>query len=159
MQETTSRGLDLGQALGALLRAYLEAARKEVDELPGGPRGYQVMAIAADGACGNQATIAEILGLDRTVMTHLIDDLERAELVTRRPDPADRRARQVLLTESGRATFEQASARIQDVESALLGPLSESEADVFRDLLGRVVGTGPGIDPRPGCDFSDPPDC
>ena len=90
--ETTS--VDFGQALGTLFRNYLGSAGAAVSELPGGPRGFQVMSIAAVSACSNQAGIAERLGLDRTVMTYLIDDLEKAGLVERRPDPADRRARQ-----------------------------------------------------------------
>ena len=35
-------------------------------------------------------------------MPYLLDDLEAHELVTRRPDPRDRRARQVLITDTGR---------------------------------------------------------
>ena len=91
--------LDFGQALGTLFRRFSTSAGAAVDDLPGGPRGFQVMAVAAGTSCANQARIAERLGLDRTVMTYLIDDLEKAGLVERRPDPADRRARQVLLTE------------------------------------------------------------
>ena len=44
---------------------------------------------SSPSACIDQARIAERLGLDRTVMTHLIDDLEEAGLVERRPDRAD----------------------------------------------------------------------
>ena len=52
---------DLGWLLGTLLRAYLKGAADAVAELPGGPRGYQVLSIASGGACRNQAEIAEHL--------------------------------------------------------------------------------------------------
>jgi DNA-binding MarR family transcriptional regulator len=150
--------VDFGQALGALARTYLENAGAEVSDLPGGPRGYQVMSIAAASACSNQARIAEAMGLDRTVMTYLLDDLEQAGLVSRRPDPADRRARQVVLTEKGVQAFETASNRIQHVERTVLGGLSDADAALFRDLLMRVVAAGPvevGHEacsgPAPGC--------
>ena len=135
--------VDLGQALGALLRRYLESARGVVDQLPGGPRGFQILSIAAEGVCSNQATIALRLGIDRTVMTYLVDDLEKAGMVTRRPDPADRRARQVVLTAKGEKTLSSASARIREVERNVLGALTDDEADVFRSLLARVTADVP----------------
>ena len=142
-EQTEQDSVDFGQALGALFRSYFESAGAAVGDLPGGPRGYQVMSIAASSVCGNQAAIAESLGLDRTVMTYLVDDLEKAGLVERRPDPADRRARQVLLTRKGATAFEAASARINDVERVVLGGLSDDEAAVFRSLLARVVADVP----------------
>jgi DNA-binding MarR family transcriptional regulator len=146
--------VDFGQALGVLLRKYLQGATAVVSDLPGGPRGFQVMSIAAAGACSNQARIAERLGLDRTVMTYLVDDLEKGGLVERRPDPADRRARQVVLTSSGEKSFERASARILDVERAVLGGLSDVDATQFRELLMKVTAAGPLDDTVGGCDVA-----
>ncbi|QIK68043.1 MarR family transcriptional regulator [Nocardioides sp. HDW12B] len=131
--------LDFGQALGTLFRRFSTSAGAAVEDLPGGPRGFQVMAVAAGTSCANQARIAERLGLDRTVMTYLIDDLEKAGLVERRPDPADRRARQVLLTERGRSTYVEATHRIEHVERGVLAGLSDADALLFRELLLRVA--------------------
>ncbi|MCW2847237.1 MAG: MarR family transcriptional regulator [Marmoricola sp.] len=142
-ERAEASSVDFGQALGALLRTYLENARAAVEDLPGGPRGFQVMAVAAVSACSNQARMAESLGLDRTVMTYLVDDLEKAGLVTRRPDPADRRARQVLLTTKGTKAFEKAASRIEQVERSVLGGLSDDDAATFRSLLMKVVAAGP----------------
>lgn len=135
--------VDLGQALGAVLRRYLDAAHDAVAELPGGPRGFQVLSLAGQGACSNQATLAATLGIDRTVMTYLVDDLERAGLVERRPDPADRRARQVLLQADGEKVLRETTDRIREVESSVLAGLSDDEADVFRSLLARVAADAP----------------
>ena len=156
-ERVESTSVDFGQALGALLRTYLDGARDVVSELPGGPRGFQVMSIAAGSSCTNQASIAESLGLDRTVMTYLVDDLEKAGLVERRPDPADRRARQVLLTKQGRKAFDAASRRIEAVERAVLGGLSEEDAATFRSLLMKVVTAGPVDASAAPCD--GPPAC
>ena len=137
---TEASTADFGQALASLLRTYLESARSAVEDLPGGPRAYQVMAIASVDACGNQAAVAEQLGIDRTVMTYLVDDLEKAGLVERRPDPADRRARQVVLTPKGRKSYKAAAGRIAEVERGVLANLSNEEVDLFRKLLTRVSG-------------------
>lgn len=143
--------VDFGQALASLLRRYLETARDAVADLPGGPRGFQVMSVANGGACSNQATIAEDLGIDRTVMTYLVDDLEQAGLAERRPDPADRRARQVILTATGRKAFDAAAARIAEVERAVLGSLSDADADLFRQLLARITASGPVVHDANAC--------
>ena len=102
---TTPSGVEaeLGWALGTVTRAHLRAAQDVVGGLPGGPRGYQVLAAAATGAAGSQLALGRQLGVDRTVMTYLLDELEQAGLVERTPDPTDRRARRITLTEDGRA--------------------------------------------------------
>ena len=154
---TTEQGsIDFGQALGSILRSYLENAREAVNDLPGGPRGYQVMSVANGDDCSNQATIATRLGIDRTVMTYLVDDLEKAGLVTRRPDPADRRARQVVLTAKGAKAHAATSQRIAEVERTVLGSLSDADADLFRQLLVRVAAAGPVVD---ACDVPGVAEC
>src|SRR5260370_42709662 len=82
---------DLGWALGTIFRSYVKAAGVAVADLPGGPRGYQVLTAASNGGPGTPLALANQLGVDRTVMTYLLDDLERAGLIERRPHPADRR--------------------------------------------------------------------
>lgn len=138
--DRTDPSVDLGQALGAVLRAYTLAARDVASDVPGGPRGYQILAVATSGDCRNQAGVAEVLGIDRTVMTSLVDGLESAGLVERRPDPADRRARQIVLTAGGRRTLRRVSDRIDDVERDLLAPLTGQEATELRRLLAKVRG-------------------
>jgi DNA-binding MarR family transcriptional regulator len=143
--------VDFGQALSSLLRTYLDGVRGAVEQLPGGPRGYQVMSVANGDACSNQATIAERLGLDRTVMTYLVDDLEKAGLVERRPDPADRRARQVVLTAKGSTTYDASSKHVAEVERAVLAALPEADAELFRQLLMRIA-SGPGVESTASCE-------
>ena len=132
--------IDLGHALATVLRGYLDGARSALAGLPGGPRGFQVLSIAGTADCPNQAGIAKDMGLDRTVMTHLIDELESAGLVERRPDPADRRARQVVLTAAGRTAHGVAASAMADVETSVLAALSEAEAGQFRTLLHKLAG-------------------
>ena len=137
---------DLGWALGRVTRAHLRTAQDVVSGLPGGPRGYQVLAGLGEGPPRSQLALARTLGVDRTVMTYLLDELEGARLVERRPDPADRRARHVLLTETGRARLCELERRLRDAEDQLLAPLEPAERDALRALLQRLAvhsdGTG-----------------
>jgi DNA-binding MarR family transcriptional regulator len=130
---------DLGWALGRVARAHLRTAQDVVSGLPGGPRGYQVLAGLAGGPPRTQLALARTLGVDRTVMTYLLDELEAAALVERRPDPADRRARQVLLTDTGRGRLCDLERRLRDAEDRLLAPLEPDERDVLRRLLQRLA--------------------
>jgi DNA-binding MarR family transcriptional regulator len=141
---------NLGWQLSTVLGTYLERATAAVAELPGGPRGYQILLIASAGSCRNQAGIAEHLRIDRTVMTYLLDDLEGARLIKRQPDPTDRRSRQIVLTAKGSRTLTELTERIAEVERALLLDLTDSEARQLRELLSRVATSaadgGPGVD-------------
>ena len=77
----------------------------------------------------------------RTVMTYLLDDLEGQDLLTRRPNPKDRRARHVILTENGRAQLQRIRIEIAAAEAQLLVELSEPQRAQFRDLLAQVALT------------------
>lgn len=124
---------------GALRRAAAEAA----EALPGGSRAYLVlMALAAaEEKPPTQLELAGRVGLDRTVMTYLLDDLEGLGLLSRRPNPRDRRARHVILTDEGRAQLQRVRTDVTATESQLLAELSEEDRVQFRDLLARVALT------------------
>src|SRR5580704_12419308 len=107
---------DLGWGLAVVFRAYVKAADAVTDGIPGGHRGYQVLAAAARDESGSQAALAQRLGIDRTVMTYLLDDLEAADLVERQPDPADRRSRPVVATGHGREVLADLDARFARAE-------------------------------------------
>lgn len=139
---------DLGWALSVVLRWFKRTSADVVGDLPGGVRGFTVLHVVASGRCRNQAEIADLLGIDRTVFTYLLDELVEQGLVERRPDPADRRARQVIATEHGLARLDELRTRIDAVQRDMLRPLGSSDAAVFVDLLGRLAdhATSAGAD-------------
>src|SRR6202035_1806091 len=147
---------DLGWGLGTVFRAYVAAAHAAVADLPGGPRGYQVLSAAAQGVVGSQLSLAQHLGVDRTVMTYLLDDLEAAGLIERRPDPADRRARRVVATQRGNELLTSLNDRLRAAEAHLLAPLGAETSDSFRSQV-RVLATQlDAVDPPDSpCDLAD----
>jgi DNA-binding MarR family transcriptional regulator len=147
---------DLGWGLGVVFRAYVTAAHAAVAELPGGPRGYQVLAAATRSDVGSQLALAQHLGIDRTVMTYLLDDLEAAGLIERRPDPADRRARRVVATERGATLLTQLDQRLRTAETLVLEPLDAGERDTFRRQLRQLATRINALDPvDTPCDLVD----
>lgn len=55
----------------------------------------------------NQSALAEMLELDAMTLCRMVDRLQDAQLVERRPDPSDRRAWQLFLTTKGIALSDQ----------------------------------------------------
>jgi DNA-binding MarR family transcriptional regulator len=51
------------------------------------------------------APVATLLAMDRTTLTAALKPLQRRGLVEVRPDPTDRRARRLVLTDGGRAAL------------------------------------------------------
>jgi DNA-binding MarR family transcriptional regulator len=138
---------DLGFALGAVLRAYVKAADVVMDEIPRGPRGYQILAAATHDSVESQTVLAQRLGIDRTVMVYLLDELEGAGLVERRPDPADRRNRHVIATAKGRKLGASIERKLRLVEDHVLGCLTSDEQEAFREMLHRLATRANDADP------------
>jgi DNA-binding MarR family transcriptional regulator len=147
---------DLGWGLGMIFRAYVKAAHAAVADLPGGPRGYQVLSAAAQGTVASQLALAQHLGIDRTVMTYLLDDLEAAKLIERRPDPADRRARRIIATEQGNELLASLNDRLRAAEAHLLAPLGIEKHDSFRAQIRLLATRLDAVDaPDSACDLAD----
>jgi DNA-binding MarR family transcriptional regulator len=130
---------DLGWAINVVFRAFRETASASLADLPGGPRGYLVLSTVAQDLPRSQLALAQQLVVDKTAMTYLLDALEQAGLVERRPDPADRRQRQIVLTPNGHCALEEFRGRLAEAEQRLLGALTPEEALVFRQLFDRVA--------------------
>ncbi|ALG90756.1 MULTISPECIES: MarR family winged helix-turn-helix transcriptional regulator [Actibacterium] len=77
-------------------------------------------------------------------MTARIDRLEKAGLVARRPNPADRRGTLVGLTDAGRTLIDQAMAAHLANEAQIVGALSRAEQDTLSALLKKLLGGLPG---------------
>lgn len=129
--------------LGYLLKhAQLRFAGISADSLErigvSGPQAA-VLALASDGAPRSQQELALALGIDRTTMVGILDDLEAAGLLERRPDDNDRRRNVVALTPRGVGVLADAEAARSDAEARFMEGLSASERDVFIATLRRLV--------------------
>jgi DNA-binding MarR family transcriptional regulator len=139
---TDREALHVGAALARLAHAYGVQAKDVVADLPGGARGLHALNAVAAGTAGSQAALAQDLGVNRTTMTYLIDDLERAGLVQRRPDPQDRRNRQVVATDHGRRLLGELNRCIRQVEDQVFAGLSDQEQETLAGLLRKAAAHG-----------------
>jgi DNA-binding MarR family transcriptional regulator len=134
---------ELGWALSAMYQGFSRSATGAVADVPGGPRGYQVLVAITTEEPSSQLALAHRLGIDKTQMTYVIDALEAGGFVERRPDPNDRRVRRVNPTDAGRSLLASARVALRDVEGALMRHLDPDEQTRLRRLLARVaLGAG-----------------
>ena len=133
----------VGTRLGYLLKhGHLEI--EALNDLALAPFGIDsrelgILLSIADFGAPSQQQVAERLGIDRTTMVARIDALEDKGIVSRQPDPDDRRRNVVTLTEPGQETITAATAASDQAERDFLSGLSAAEVTQLRDLLGRVV--------------------
>jgi len=131
--------------LGYLLKhAQLRHAELTIAAMrPHGITGRQCAVLIAidDQEPQSQQEVARRLGVDRTTMVALIDELETQGLVSRSPAPDDRRKNVVALTAHGRETLTAGLAATTEAENNFLAPLSRTDAETFRRLLAAVVRT------------------
>lgn len=104
-------------------------------------RSYSVLILACDTPGGmTQRDLARMLGLDPSQVVQLVDELEQAGLVERRPSPADRRTRLISATRAGRRTRLVAEKRVAEVHRDALAALTAREQSTLRELLARLIG-------------------
>jgi DNA-binding MarR family transcriptional regulator len=130
---------DLGWLCAQTLTAYLRASGPAVETMPGGMRGYLVLAAAASGCANNQLEVARRLGIDRSVMVGLLDTLEQAGLVARKPNPTDRRERTIAITPAGSKRLAITQAQLEGATEHVLAPLSATRRDGLLGALHAVV--------------------
>ncbi len=84
--------------------------------------------------------IAERLVLSRGGTTKVIDRLEDMGHVIRRPDPDDRRATVVQITDSGRRAMAEARSVVDEVlEATWKRHLTDEEARAVVEVMDRVI--------------------
>jgi DNA-binding MarR family transcriptional regulator len=85
-----------------------------------------------------QKALGDALGIDRTTMVALLDDLEDKGYVARQRHPRDRRAFLVHPTGSGRDAKVAAVRILDEQQRRFLAPLSPAESRQLADLLLRL---------------------
>jgi DNA-binding MarR family transcriptional regulator len=115
------------------------------------PRHYGMLGHLAAAEGSSQQALADALGVHRSAMVALVDDLEGRGLAERRRDPADRRAYTLHLTAAGRELHGRLKAIAEHEDALLLAGLDAGERRGLVDALARLAsaqGLAPGVHPR-----------
>ncbi|MEV6776548.1 MarR family winged helix-turn-helix transcriptional regulator [Streptomyces syringium] len=125
----------LGRAAARGRRLVGEALAREGMRMP----HHAVLSAVADLGPVAQAELGRTTGFDPKDMVGILNDLQADELVTRTPDPGDRRKNAITITPEGRRRLTRLAKLGDEANEALLAPLTPAEREQFLTLLTRVV--------------------
>ena len=125
--------------LGRLGITVKKQAIEELEAAGYSPYDYGVLALAAEGECRTQGTIADALGLDRSQLVGMLDELEERGLIERKRDPEDRRRHTIMLTADGKRQLSKLRSIVKRIEDEFFAPLDLEEREQLHRLLVRVA--------------------
>ncbi|MEV8040602.1 MULTISPECIES: MarR family transcriptional regulator [unclassified Arthrobacter] len=101
----------------------------------------------ADGAQVRQKDLAVRLGMSSAAATSLVDRLVRSGHITREPDPADRRAVNLLPMPSARVVVREALGNIHPLLIRAAAELTQQEAETVKRFLTRMREAADAVAP------------
>lgn len=137
-------GLDHGilpGLIGYQLRRAQLAAFQHFAAATGGmtPGRFGVLTLIAANPGLSQSDLAAALGIDRSTLVPVIDELEAKALVARHPSPSDRRTNELHLTRQGEAARRETERRVRRHEDDMAGQLTLAERRQLVALLSRLA--------------------
>lgn len=130
----TPIGLLLTRTAKAAGRAFDDALAEAGGSLP----VWLVLLSLRSGTPGTQRELAEAVGITGATLTHHLSAMERAGLVARRRDSANRRVQQVTLTTEGAALFDRLRMAATAHDARLRNGLTQDEVATLARLLDRM---------------------
>ncbi|MCP8882838.1 MarR family transcriptional regulator [Devosia sp. XJ19-1] len=94
---------------------------------------------ALEAGEASQKVIAERASVEQATMAATLNRMERAGLITRRPNPDDGRSQLVALTTGAREKLPQVEAAARAVNTSVLEQLTPQEGEQFIALTHKVI--------------------
>ena len=132
-----------GQLFFRLWRATHTRTAQALDSIGLTPALFALLNVVGAREGAIQQELGSVLGIDRSTMVSLIDQLESTGLARRRPSATDRRAREIAITPKGRRLLQRARVLIARVEDEILAGLTEEERGELLTLLRRALDSAP----------------
>jgi MarR family transcriptional regulator, transcriptional regulator for hemolysin len=87
------------------------------------------------GGSMRQGHLAELIGIEGPSLVRLIDHLQMEDLVLRREDPKDRRAKTLHLTPKGSGLAGRVDHMLQDMRTGVLQNVSDGDVETMTRVL------------------------
>ncbi|MEM1380843.1 MAG: MarR family transcriptional regulator [Pseudomonadota bacterium] len=132
----------LAEAVGTLVRAFLVAGRAgqpAEGRLPFNPLNFHVLERLIDEGPARPSDLAAYLGVSRSTLSSALSALERRGLVIKDQDPDDGRAKQISLTDEGKATGEAIKRQNLLNAGVMLALVADEDRKSLSDLMGTVA--------------------
>jgi DNA-binding MarR family transcriptional regulator len=151
MNGQSTLGFLLADASRLLRRRFQQESR----DLPMTGAQLKIIARLAHAEGLSQAALAGLLDLEPMTLSRHVDRMEAAGLIERRPDPNDRRARQLFTTEKSRELLQPMRARAAAVYDSVLAGMSEAERQALIDALNTIIANLAAGEPGAAAEETD----
>lgn len=133
-----------GRLLGSVFRRWRRYVDNEFRELgfTDATRSPLIGLYDHEGSM-RQCDLADYLGLEPSALVRVIALLEKRQLVSCVPDPADKRSKQISLTPAGREWAERIIAKSHEAERRFLASVTADEIAVARKVLTAISSNIP----------------
>lgn len=125
-----------------LASSLQESFNRELEVLEVTWPQWTVINLVGHGVAKTPAHIAQLLGVDRSAITRLVDRLEKKGMVRRQQADFDKRSVDVVLTDAGMRLMDHLDEAAAQHQSNVLDGLDESLqaelSELIRGLLGRL---------------------
>jgi DNA-binding MarR family transcriptional regulator len=120
----------------------LAAANRMLAPMGLNARHVGILTMVTELAPMTQKALGEALGIDRTTVVTLLDELASMGYIARQRHPRDRRAFLVVPTAAGRDAKLAAIRILDEQQRRFLAPLTAAERTQLAALLKRIQGVG-----------------
>jgi DNA-binding MarR family transcriptional regulator len=134
----------LGYLINRTARAFANRLAAEIRPFDVGIGQWAVLLHLWGNDGMTQAQLARRVAIEQPTMVRTIDRMERDGLVTRTPDPTDRRAMRITLTERAWKLRDELVPLAAKINVEATEPLTDAEVATLRRLLARLVAAEAG---------------
>src|SRR5439155_22387647 len=127
-------GLQVTRTAKMVSRAFDDALARAGGSLP----IWLVLVSVKSNQRGAQRDLAQAVGVEGPTLTHHLNRMEAAGLITRTRRPDNRRVHDVALTEAGEATFRRLLATVATFDQQLRSGFTNKELDAVSTILERL---------------------
>lgn len=140
--ETGMEASDLEDLIGYnLKRAYVIVRtdfRKTLGEDGMSARVFSALSLCVRYPNITQSELARMMGIERSGLVAIVDELEAKKYLRRTPVPGDRRVQALEPTDAGRAAYDEAILAVRAHEDRLFADMSAAEKNTLLSLLKKI---------------------
>jgi MarR family transcriptional regulator for hemolysin len=128
----------IGLRLARTARAVTQAFERSMTEAGGSAAAWQVLLLVRSANWGNQAQMAQAMGITGATLTHHLNALEAQGLVHRWREAGNRRVQRTALTPAGEELFGRLRSVAVQHDERLRTRLTDDQISLLGELLDRL---------------------
>lgn len=134
-----------GHLISLAARSFARLSEARLKPLGFGVGQLPVLVALRDGEADTQRDLARFAKTEQPPMAQMLARMERDGLISRTPDPADRRSSRIVLTDTAQARLPDAVETLLQGNQEALNGFTDAEALQLVSLLKRLIANLDGL--------------